>query len=130
MGQTLEMLLAADKSKITNIPKGKIEIKRLSKALGKPFIVEYRAGTIDEMGDISKRANGSETEEMKWGVYEFTIEPNFKDTKLHDAYDVTRPIDIVSKVLLGGEIILIYRAISKLSGLDQGNVVEVEEVKN
>lgn len=129
MGQTLEMLLAAPE-KAQNVPTGKVEIKRLTKEYGKPFFVEFRAGTLEQLKDISDhaRVNGqySETEEMKWTVYELCTDPNFKDSRLREAYKVTRPVDVVEKILLGGEIHALHQAILKLSGA--GNVVE--EIKN
>lgn len=130
MGQTLEMLLAADVSKITDIPRGKIEIKRLSKQLGKPFFISFRAMTLDEMKDIAEKADGDQSEEMKWAVYEFSEDPNFKDEQLRDKYGVKRPVDIVNTILLGGEILRVYQAIAKLSGHDRAAGVEIEEIKN
>lgn len=130
MGQTLEMLLTADPSKVKNIPTGKVEIKRLSKQLGKPFIISFRAGTLDEIKEISENAKDSETEEMKWVVYNLSNDPDFKDKGLREKYGVTRPVDIVSAVLLGGEIAMVYKAITKLSGMDKTAVLDVEEIKN
>lgn len=135
MGQTLEMLLAADPSEVKNIPTGQIEIKRLSKLLGKPFIITYRAATIDEIKEIGDKATRdgkhSEAEEMKWTIYEMVTDPNFKDAELRKAYAVVRPVDIVSTILLGGEIITVYNAIMNLSGFDRtAGGVNVDELKN
>ena len=129
MGQTLDMLLGADPVKIKDIPTGKMEIKRLSQKLGQPFVVTFRAGTFEEIRSIGENANGSEAEEMKWSVYELTTDPNLKDKSLREKYGVTRPVDIVDSIFLGGEIILLYQAIMKLSGFDQ-ETATVETVKN
>lgn len=130
MGQTLEMLLAAEPAKIKNVPTGQIEIKRLSKQLGKPFIVAYRAGTLDELKSIGENADDNETEEMKWAIYELTTDPNFKSKELREHFGVTRPVDIVDNILLGGEVIMLYQAIMKVSGFDKDSKTDVEAVKN
>lgn len=130
MGQTLAMLLGADPAKVKNIPTGQIEIKRLSKQFGQPFVVTFRAGTLDELKSIGENSDGNETEEMKWAIYELTTEPNFKDQGLRDRYGVTRPVDIVDTILLGGEILMLYQAIMKLSGFEKDSGMDAEAVKN
>jgi hypothetical protein len=129
VGQTLDMLLAADPAKIKKIPTGKVEIKRLSKQLGQPFFISFRAATIDELKEIGEKANGSESEEMKWAIYEMATDPAFKTKELREKYGTTRPVDIVSMVLLGGEILMAYNAIMKLSGFDKSGS-GIEEIKN
>lgn len=132
MGQTLDMLLNADPAKVKNIPTGKVEIKRLSKQLGSPFLVSFRAATIGQMNEIGDKAKGNQGEEMKWTIYELSQDPNFKDKSLRERYGVVRPVDIVSIILLGGEILLLYNEIMKLSGLDKSNSESalIDEVKN
>ncbi|MCM1565627.1 MAG: hypothetical protein NC238_06700 [Dehalobacter sp.] len=129
MGQTLDMLLAADPTKIKDIPTGKVEIKRLSKKLGQPFYISFRAATIDELKEIGELADGNEGEEMKWAIYKMSADPDFKTKELRERYGTTRPVDIVSSILLGGEILAVYNAIMKLSGFEKGNL-NIEEVKN
>lgn len=130
MGQTLEMLLAADPAKIKNIPTGKIEIKRLSKIFGQPFYVSFRAATLDQLQEVQDNiGDGGDAEEMKWIVYEFSTDPDFKSKELREKYGVKRPVDIVNEILLGGEIATVYNAIMKLSGFDK-KAVDVEEIKN
>jgi hypothetical protein len=129
MGQTLDMLLAADPSKLKNVPAGQVEIKRLSKKLGQPFYIKFKAGTINQMKEIGEKANDSETEEMKWTIYELTFDPDFKSKELRERFGVTRPVDIVDTILLGGEVLTVYQAILKLSGFDKDGL-NIEEVKN
>ncbi len=129
MGQTLDMLLAADPSKLKNVPTGQVKIKRLSKELGQPFYIKFKAGTINQMKEIGEKANDSESEEMKWTIYELTFDPDFKSKELRDKFGVTRPVDIVDVLLLGGEIMTVYQAILKLSGFDKDGL-NIEEVKN
>ena len=129
MGQTLDMLLAADPSKLKNVPTGQVKIKRLSKKLGQPFYIKFKAGTINQMKEIGEKANDSETEEMKWTIYELTFDPDFKSKELRERLGVTRPVDIVDTILLGGEVLTVYQAILKLSGFDKDGL-NIEEVKN
>lgn len=130
MGQTLDMLLGADTSKVKNVPTGKVEIKRLTQKLGKPFFINYRAASINELNDIGNNANGNQAEEMKWTIYELTTDPNFKSKELREKFKVSRPVDIVQSILLGGEILTVYNAIMKLSGFDRSAQESIEEVKN
>ncbi|MBM7866007.1 hypothetical protein GTO89_06360 [Heliobacterium gestii] len=130
MGQTLEMLLGADPAKLKNVPTGKMEIKRLSRQFGKPFFISYRAATIDEMNEIGDKASGGQAEEMVWTIYELATDPNFKDAALREKFGVARPVDIVRKLFLGGEILSIYKAIMTLSGFDKDQQVDVDAVKN
>lgn len=129
MGQTLEMLLAADPAKIKNIPTGQVEIKRLSKEFGQPFYIKFRAATINETKEIGENAGDNDTEEMKWTIYEMSIDPDFKNKELRDKFGVKRPVDIVDTILLGGEILTVYQAILRLSGFDREGL-NIEEVKN
>jgi hypothetical protein len=133
MGQTLEMLLAADPAKIKDVPTGQLEIKRLSRQLGQPFIVKFQAATVDQIKEIGEKAtiNGEpdEAEEMKWTIYEMTIDPDFKNEELRKTYGIARPVDIVTTILLGGEVITLYNAILKLSGLDKTGF-DLDEIKN
>lgn len=131
MGKTLDLLLGTDPAKVKELPTGKIEIKRLSDVLGEPFVVTFRAGTLNEFKAIDENIDGgSDADEMKWVVYELTSDPNFKDQGLREKYKVTRPVDIVSEILLGGEIMLVYQAIMKISGFSKDAGKNVETVKN
>lgn len=123
------MLLAADPAKIKNIPTGQVEIKRLSKQLGQPFYIKFKAGTIDQFKEIGEKANDDETEEMKWTIYELAFDPDFKNKDLREKFAVIRPVDIVDALLLGGEILTVYQAILRLSGFDKDGL-NIEEVKN
>jgi len=129
MGQTLDMLLTADPTKIKNIPTGQVEIKRLSKKLGQPFYIKFRAATINEIKEIGEKAGNNEIEEMKWTIYEMATDPDFKNKELREKYGVKRPVDIVDTILLGGEILTVYQAILRLSGFDKDGL-NIEEVKN
>ena len=129
MGQTLDMLLNVDPGKIRNVPTGQVEIQRLSKELGQPFYIKFKAATIDGLKDIEEKSGGKDTEEMKWTVYEQTIDPEFKSKELREKIGVKRPVDIVETLLLGGEILMVYQAILKLSGFNKDGL-DIEEVKN
>lgn len=129
MGQTLDMLLNVDPGKIRNVPTGQVEIQRLSKELGQPFYIKFKAATIDGLKDIEEKSGGKDTEEMKWTVYEQTIDPEFKSKELREKFGVKRPVDIVETLLLGGEILMVYQAILKLSGFNKDGL-DIEEVKN
>lgn len=130
MSQTLDMLLTADPAKVKKVPAGQIEIKRLSKELSQPFFIKFRAGSLDEMKEVGESANGNDAEEMKYTIYNLATDPDFKNKDLREKYGVARPVDIVSAILLGGEILSVYTAIMKLSGYDRNAGMDIEEVKN
>ncbi len=64
-------------------------------------------------------------------IYNSVIEPNLKDSSLHNAYNITRPIEIVDKVFTLGEIANISRILTKGSGIyDTDGASLVDDLKN
>lgn len=60
-------------------------------------------------------------------VVEGTVEPNFRDTKLCEAFGTLDPYQVPAKMLLPGEYQKLLNAIQELSGFD---IDVVEEAKN
>lgn len=64
-------------------------------------------------------------------LYNSIVEPNMKDTKLHDAYKVDRPYEIIDKVFTLGEISGIAKILLKDSSIFDNNAVSlVSDIKN
>lgn len=64
-------------------------------------------------------------------VYNSIVEPNLKDTKLHSAYGVTRPCEILDKIFKLGEIAKIAQELTKDSGIfDEKSVTLIDDIKN
>lgn len=64
-------------------------------------------------------------------LYNSIVEPNVKDTRLHSAYGVTRPYDVLDKIFTLGEIMSISKELVKDSGLfDEDNATLIDNLKN
>lgn len=129
MAQTLDMLLN-NVDKVKSIPTGSIEIKRLTKQLGEPFRVTFRAATLEELREIEEQASEDVSEVVRWTVYKLVTDPPLNNQELREAYNVARPVEVVDKIFLGGELTTLYSAIKELSGIDDDNKVVIDEIKN
>ncbi|MCT4605860.1 MAG: hypothetical protein N4A64_07105 [Marinisporobacter sp.] len=129
---TLDLLLQLDESKLRK-PSKEVEMKRLSEAIGEKVIFRVEALTPDKMEEIQELAMDEEQESINIGelqrmtVIEGVKSPSLKSKELMDKFHVYTPKDLVTKLLLPGEIITLYNIIGELSGFDGG---AVEEVKN
>ena len=63
-------------------------------------------------------------------VYNSIIEPNIKDSTLHDTYNVSRPVEILDEIFTLGEISNISKTLLKNSGYEDNSVKLVEDIKN
>ena len=63
-------------------------------------------------------------------VYNSIIEPNIKDSTLHEAYSVSRPLEILDEIFSLGEISNIAKTLLKNSGYEDNSVKLVEDIKN
>lgn len=136
---TLAVLLGADRGKLRLVPKKKVEIKRLSEAVGEPVIFTLRALTGDEIQDAQdaalKLSKKGELENMDgctlqcMTVLYGTLDPDLKSKELLDAYEAATPEILVKETnfLLPGEVAQLFNAIQELSGYGEG---AVESVKN
>lgn len=133
----MQVLLEADPEKV-KMPIGKIEIKRLSEALGKPVYFTCKAVPVDKYNNIQKDSvkyddeGGIEdieiTDTQIFTIIEGTIKPNFKNNDLMKHYGAPTPKELVKKILpLPGEINHVYKYIKKLSG-DRKDIIQ--EIKN
>lgn len=64
-------------------------------------------------------------------IYNSIVDPNFKDTKLHKAYNVTIPYKVIDKIFTLGEIASISKILTQDSGLyDSDGATIVDNLKN
>lgn len=68
-------------------------------------------------------------ESNKYFVYEIMLEPNLKDTKLHEEFGLDDPLDIVDVLFDTGEVAGIATEGMKFAGF-YGGVEVAEELKN
>ena len=63
-------------------------------------------------------------------IYNSIIEPNIKDSTLHESYNVSRPVEILDEIFTLGEISNIAKILLKNSGYEDNSVKLVEDIKN
>ena len=122
----------------------KVEIsKRFIGEDGKP--VPFEIKTIPQ-GDNSqlikkytrrKLVNGTTTEIFDTSAYtnalivECTVQPDFQDSRMCEAYGVLDPMMVPGKMLLSGEYSALVGEIMKLNGFDADSLLrDEEEAKN
>ncbi|WMI81599.1 phage tail assembly chaperone [Anaerotignum sp. MB30-C6] len=124
----LEKLLETDVEKLKAESSAKFEVKRLSKVLGEPFIIDCKPLTNEEVkhiGEISK----SNVDMKLNAIYEVcTIEGRkFNNKELLEKFKVITGKELVQKLLLPGEVFALYNFVSDMSGYGKN---AIEEVKN
>lgn len=135
----LDALLKADTKKLVDRPTAKVEIPRLTKALGAKFEVTLRGLPGQLLADLAegstergKHGEVIATNSYKSGldiVINGTIDPDFKDKKLMEKLSVVTPRDAIEKLLLPGEIGELAKKVTELCGVTPQHEVD-ETVKN
>lgn len=122
----IEMLLGCGSS-ITERPTKEVEITRLSELIGKPFVVKIHALTVKELDDAPKN-------EFKVHVIlAATDSPDFGDKRLAEFFKPDgrsvklTPAEVVSMLLLPGEIVSLYNQITDLSGFGEDSIRELSK---
>jgi hypothetical protein len=136
----LDKLLATDAGKLSEKPRKRYEIKRLSEIFKSKFELELVAINPERYAEIQRQ---SVELSKKGGIKDFNIfdmqvltmldgvkEPNLKDKKLLDHFNVPTPKDLVAKLFLSGEIADIYNEINVLSGYEKEEEEVDKEIKN
>lgn len=133
----LDLLLGSDIDTI-KLPTKEVEITRLSKIFGKPFILTCQALSpekYEEVQDMAVSVKGKDVDLDVSQLQLFTVmegvigedgKPLFKSAELRSKYKVPTPKDVVRKILLSGEITAVYTQIAKLSGFGDEAVKEVK----
>ena len=137
----LDLLLGSDIGEI-KLPTKQVEITRLSKIYGKPFIITCKALSpekYEEVQDLAVAVNGKDVDldvnllqlfVTLEGVVDEAGKPMFKNKDLMTKFKVATPKELIRTLLLSGEITSIYREIAELSGFGDDAVSAVGEVKN
>jgi hypothetical protein len=138
----VDKLLQIDARKLTELPTGKYEVKRLSEITKTKFelklsaIHPQRYAEIQRVGvEMNKKGGVKEVklyEIQSLALVEGVKDPSLKDPELQKHYSAVTPKDLVGKMFLPGEIAEIYAEIQELSGYeaDQDEAEEIEEIKN
>ena len=150
-GTILDRLLQSDSTKINNLPKGEIEIPRLSEAVGVPFILQLQAVPTHKVKDIQEmNTRQVKVGKDKRGVMQYRqetdayktmlnlivaacVDPDFKDSRLREKFKTEDPTRIVEELFLIGEINDIADKVNELCGMNDDDVSQDEvdkEIKN
>ena len=133
----LDTLLGSDLNKI-ELPKKKLELKRLSEIYGAPFYVIVQAISASKWEELQDRALKIEGKDVDidthllqiFVVLECVLDEHgkqlFKNMDVVKHFECVTPKDLVKKLLLSGEIMSIYTFVSDLSGFGDGSVSEVK----
>ena len=142
----VDLLLGADLGTIQN-PYEDVEISRLSKAFGAPFIVRCNALSQDkheELSDLSVEMEGKDVdldvnklqiltviEGVDIVVPDESGEPVsggslFKNNDIKSKFKAATPKELVKILLLPGEIAKLYSTISEISGFTEDAVKKVK----
>lgn len=104
---------------------GEVEIKRLSKQIGEPFVVKCKALQGKEYTEISMAVVDEKRNKVDYSkAYEANLrtalsgimEPDLKDKDLLKHYGCPTPKDLMEKLFNGGEIATIAGLVTDLSG--------------
>jgi len=124
-----------DAGELTKVPTGEMEIKRLSKKAGEPFVIQYKAMSgkrITELVRNSTDDNGKIPGAKEYDgnlilIGEALTSPDLKNKDLQKHFGAASPKDLADKLFNGGEVKRIASAIMELSGY--GNDAD-SEIKN
>lgn len=131
----VDKLLAVDATKYKEKKTEKVEIKRLSKLIGEPFMVKVQEIDSNRMQEIQamafdKKGNYDMTKARHINlivICEGIVEPSLSDKNLQKHFGASTPKELADTLFKGIDATKIADKIAELS-----NIVEVEdeEVKN
>lgn len=136
----IDMLLTLDSRKVAELPTQKYEVERLSKILGKPFVVTLSAIGAERYAEIQRAGININGRGSVKGLHMYDMQalslvdgmvaPSLKDKKLLQHFSAITPKDLVGKLFLAGEISKMSGIIQELSGYEKDQDEVNEEVKN
>lgn len=122
MSKFLDQMLRPEAEDVqANLPTARYEIKRLSRALGEPVVLDLRALPYGKAQDLRDMEQDQEVHILLAGCEEL------KDEALRTKFGGSTPAETVKAMLLPGEIAELSRAVERLSGYRQ---VTIREIKN
>lgn len=128
----IDLLLKIDKTKLVR-PSKDVEVKRLSEALGEPFVVTCQALTADEQEEIQENVSVNTDGEISADkniqietVLHGVKDPDLYSKKVIEYFGAATAYDAVKKIFLPGEVTSIYNTITRLSGFSKNSVKEIK----
>jgi hypothetical protein len=121
MSKFLDQLLRPEAPNVQQeLPRGRYEIKRLSRLVGEPVVVELRGLPYGKTQDLKTMTVDQEIHILLAGC------PELKDPALAEKFGGATPAETVKAMLLPGEIADLSRAVERLSGYRQNTIREIK----
>lgn len=131
----INILMETDPEKLARKARENVEINRLSKVFGSPFIVTVKAIPGERYSELAGGMVGEDGEIDYAKAYDVNlmvaiegmVSPDIKNGDLQKHFNCASPKDLMDKLFNGGEISRIADVVTDLSGY--GNDTE-KKVKN
>lgn len=121
MSKFLDMMLRSEVPIVQKeLPRAKYEVKRLSRLVEEPVILELQALPYGRAQELREVGNDQEVMILLAGC------PELKDANLMAKFGGATPAEAVKNMLLPGEIADLSRAVERLSGYRQNTIREVK----
>ena len=121
MSKFLDMMLRPEIPSVQKeLPTAQYEVKRLSRLLGEPVVLELRGMTYDRAMELKDMAVDQEVHILLEGC------PELKDPELKAKFGGVTPAETVKAMLLPGEIADLSRAVERLVGYRQNTIREIK----
>lgn len=120
----LDLLLAGTVPNVAvNRQKASVEIPRLSNQLGAPAIFEVQSITFSQLATVREISSNDFAVNMALAGI---VAPDLKDATLQGKYNATTKAELLTALLLPGEIEALRRETEQLSGFGELNAVAVK----
>lgn len=121
MSKFLDMMLKPEVPSVQKeLPRGKYQVKRLSRLVGEPVVLELQGLPYGKAQELREVGNDQEVMILLAGC------PELKDPALKEKFGGATPAETVKAMLLPGEIADLSRAVERLSGYRQNTISEVK----
>ena len=121
MSKFLDMMLRPEVESVQdNLPMARYEVKRLSRLLKEPVVLELRGLPYGKVQDLRTMEKDQEVHILLAGC------PELKDEGLKAKFGGVTPAETVKAMFLPGEIADLSRAVERLSGFRQNTIREIK----
>ena len=121
MSKFLDMMLRPEVASVEkDLPTASYEVKRLSRLVGEPVVLELRGLPYGKAQDLRTMEADQEVHILLAGC------PELKDEALKTKFGGATPAETVKAMLLPGEIADLSRAVERLSGYHQNTIREIK----
>lgn len=122
MSKFLDLMLRPEIAAVgKDLPRGRFEVKRLSRAAGEPAVLELQGLPYGKAQELREMETDQEVMILLAGC------PELREPGLREKFGGATPAETVKNMLLPGEIADLSRAVERLSGYRQ---VTIREIKN